>query len=350
MYEMKNTRIKAIVYAFMAALFYAVNVPCAKYLLADASPTFMASFLYFGAGIGVGIMYIFTFNKEQPTERLEKKDLPYTVAMVVLDIAAPILLMMGINIGSAANASLLGNFEIVATTLIALVFFGEKISWRLWVAIALVTCASVILSFSGAGSLQFSLGSLFVMGATVCWGIENNCTRSISGKSTYQIVTIKGLCSGAGSFIVALILKESLPTVKIISLIVILGFIAYGLSIFTYVRAQNIIGAAKTSAYYAAAPFIGVLLSVVFLKEYLTVVFLVALLIMVAGTCVIIYETLVHNHTHIHRHYVTHTHDGITHTHVVEHSHEHTHVIDENKHGHTHAIEELEGCLDHKSI
>ena len=167
MYEMKNTRIKAIVYAFMAALFYAVNVPCAKYLLADASPTFMASFLYFGAGIGVGIMYIFTFNKEQPTERLEKKDLPYTVAMVVLDIAAPILLMMGINIGSAANASLLGNFEIVATTLIALVFFGEKISWRLWVAIALVTCASVILSFSGAGSLQFSLGSLFVMGAGV---------------------------------------------------------------------------------------------------------------------------------------------------------------------------------------
>ena len=347
---MKDSRLKAIIYALMAALFYAVNVPCAKSLLADSSPTFMASFLYFGAGIGVGIMYLFMFRKENHSKRLGKKDIPYTVAMVVLDIVAPILLMTGVNIGSAANASLLGNFEIVATTLIALLFFKEKVSWRLWIAITLVTCSSAILSFSGAGSLQFSLGSLFVIGATVCWGIENNCTRSISDKSTYQIVTIKGLCSGVGSFIVALILKESLPRVKIIIMILVLGFVAYGLSIFTYVRAQNTLGAAKTSAYYAAAPFIGVLLSVVFLKEQLTAVFLIALLVMIAGTAVIVYETLVHNHTHVHRHYVTHTHDGTTHTHVIEHSHEHSHVIDEKRHGHTHPLAELEGCLDHRTV
>ena len=133
-------------------------------------------------------------------------------------------------------------------------------------------------------------------------------------------------------------------------MILVLGFVAYGLSIFTYVRAQNTLGAAKTSAYYAAAPFIGVLLSVVFLKEQLTAVFLIALLVMIAGTAVIVYETLVHNHTHVHRHYVTHTHDGTTHTHVIEHSHEHSHVIDEKKHGHTHPLAELEGCLDHITV
>ena len=251
--------------------------------------------------------------------------------------------MTGVNIGSAANASLLGNFEIVATTIIAFLFFNEKISWRLWVAIFLVTCSSAILSFSGAGSLQFSLGSFLVIGATICWGIENNCTRSISDKSTYQIVTVKGLCSGVGSFVIALILKESLPGAKTIIMILILGFVAYGLSIFTYVRAQNTLGAAKTSAYYATAPFIGVLLSVMFLKEQLTAVFLIALLVMIAGTALIVYETLVHNHIHVHRHYVTHTHDGTTHTHVVEHPHEHSHVIDEGKHGHTHPIADLEG-------
>ncbi|MCR5345084.1 MAG: DMT family transporter [Lachnospiraceae bacterium] len=346
---MKNKRIRAIIYALLAALFYAVNVPCAKLLLVDSTPTFTASFLYLGAGIGVGIMYLFTFRKEKPSERLEKKDIPYTVAMVILDIAAPILLMAGISMGSAANASLLGNFEIVATSVIALLFFKEKISWRLWIAIALVTCASIILSFSGSDSLRFSLGSILVIGATTCWGIENNCTRSISNKSTYQIVTIKGLCSGSVSFVIALIMKERLPGVRTFFLILLLGFIAYGLSIFTYVRAQNTLGAAKTSAYYAAAPFIGALLSFVFLKEKMTIAFVIALLIMLVGTSVIVYETLVYNHTHVHKHFVTHTHDGTTHTHVVKHSHEHMHVLDDDKHGHTHSIEELEGCLNHRA-
>ncbi len=347
---MKDTRIKAILYAFLAALFYAVNVPCAKRLMVDTAPTFMAAFLYLGAGIGVEIMYLFKFRKEKPEQKLGCKDIPFTVAMVVLDVAAPILLMAGVSIGTAANASLLGNFEIVATTLIALLFFKEKVSWRLWIAIALVTCSSIILSFSGSGSLQFSLGTLLVIGATVCWGLENNCTRSISDKSSYQIVTIKGLGSGAGAFIIAVILGEKLPPLKNIILILALGYVSYGLSIFTYVRAQNTLGAAKTSAYYAAAPFIGVLLSVLFLKEPLSFTFLIALLVMIAGTVVIIYETLVHNHTHVHKHYITHTHDGTTHTHVIEHSHEHSHVVSEEKHSHTHSLQELEESLGHSSF
>lgn len=347
---MKDTRGKGIILAFLAALFYAVNVPCSKVLLSDVAPTFMAAFLYLGAGLGVGIMYLFRFKNEKRSDKLDRTDIPYTIGMVVLDIIAPILLMMGISTGSAANASLLGNFEIVATTLIAFVIFKEKVSWKLWIAIVLVTVSSIIISFGGMDSLKFSIGSLLVIGATICWGLENNCTRKISGKSTYQIVTIKGLCSGIGSFIIALTLKESLPGVKTIIVILILGFVAYGLSIFTYVRAQNALGAAKTSAYYAAAPFIGVLLSVIFLREQLTAVFLIAMLVMIVGTALIVYETLVHSHTHVHRHFVTHTHDGTTHTHTIEHSHEHSHVIDEDKHGHTHPLAELEGCLNHRTV
>ena len=347
---MKDTRIKAIILAFLAALFYAVNVPCSKVLLSDVAPTFMAAFLYLGAGLGVGIMYLFRFKNEKRSDKLDRTDIPYTIGMVVLDIIAPILLMMGISTGSAANASLLGNFEIVATTLIAFVIFKEKVSWKLWIAIVLVTVSSIIISFGGMDSLKFSIGSLLVIGATICWGLENNCTRKISGKSTYQIVTIKGLCSGIGSFIIALTLKENLPGVKTIIVILILGFVAYGLSIFTYVRAQNALGAAKTSAYYAASPFIGVLLSVIFLREQLTAVFLIAMLVMIVGTALIVYETLVHSHTHVHRHFVTHTHDGTTHTHTIEHSHEHSHVIDEDKHGHTHPLAELEGCLNHRTV
>ena len=310
----------------------------------------MAAFLYLGAGVGVGIMYFFHFKKEPKDERLQKKDLPYTFAMVVLDIIAPILLMFGVRLGTAANASLLGNFEIVATTIIAFMIFKEKVSKRLWGAIGLVTLSSIILSFAGNGSFDFSVGSVFVLGATVCWGFENNCTRSISEKSTYQIVTIKGICSGMGSLIVAAIMKETFPNAANILMVMLLGFVAYGLSIFTYIRAQKTLGAAKTSAYYAVAPFIGVFLSLIFLRERITISFIIALSIMIFATVVIIYDTLAHSHKHAHTHVVTHTHDGTTHTHTIEHTHNHVHVLSKGKHDHTHSLSELEKYLNHRTV
>ncbi len=136
-------------YALMAAVCYALNTPLSKLLLANVAPTFMAAFLYLGAGLGVGVMYLFHWGKEKPQERLSRRDLPYTVGMIVLDILAPIFLMLGIKYGNAAHASLLGNFEIVTTTLIALAIFHEAVSRRLWGAIALITLSSALLSLEG---------------------------------------------------------------------------------------------------------------------------------------------------------------------------------------------------------
>ena len=333
---MTEKKLRPIFFAVLAAVFYAVNVPFSKHLLQDVPPTFMASFLYFGAGIGVGIMYLFHWNNEQKEERLTKDNLPYTIGMVVLDIFAPIFLMLGVSIGSSANASLLGNFEIVATTLIALLIFKETVSKRLWIAILFITISSIILSFEGSGSFHFSLGSLFVLLATICWGMENNCTRKISEKSTYQIVTIKGLCCGLGSFVVASAVGESLPSVKYIILAMLLGFVAYGLSIFLYIRAQRDLGAAKTSAYYAVAPFIGTFLAFVINGEQLSVAYLVGLFFMIIGTLFVVADTLVKNHSHLHTHLITHTHDGSTHTHVIMHKHGHEHFCSSDIHRHHH--------------
>ena len=333
---MTEKKLQPIFFAVLAAVFYAVNVPFSKQLLQDVPPTFMASFLYFGAGIGVGIMYFFHWNNEPKEERLTKDNLPYTIGMVVLDIFAPIFLMLGVSIGSSANASLLGNFEIVATTLIALLFFKETVSKRLWTAILFITISSIILSFEGSGSFHFSIGSLFVLLATICWGMENNCTRKISEKSTYQIVTIKGLCCGLGSFVVASVVGESLPSARYIIFAMLLGFIAYGLSIFLYIRAQRDLGAAKTSAYYAVAPFIGTFLAFVINGEQLSVAYLLGLFFMIIGTLFVVADTLVKNHSHLHTHLITHTHDGSTHTHVITHEHGHEHFCSTDIHKHHH--------------
>lgn len=286
---------KAIVYALLAAAFYAINVPFSKLLLNHVGAVTMAALLYLGAGIGIGILSL--FDKREQHAKLDRNDLPYVLGMIGLDIAAPIFLMLGIRYGSSSNASLLGNFEIVATTMIALAVFRETISRRLWAAIALITLSSLLLSFEGAGSFRFSYGSLLVLLATVCWGFENNCTRNISSKNTYEIVFLKGIFSGLGSLVIAFLKREPLPQPNAIIPALLLGFVAYGLSIFLYVRAQNTLGAAKTSAYYAVAPFIGVFFSFIFLREQMTAMYLIALAVMAAGTVLVTADTLLCPHT-----------------------------------------------------
>ena len=223
-------------------------------------------------------------GKVSEEEKLERSDLPYVIAMIVLDIAAPILLLLGLSTATPENVSLLNNFEIVATSLIALIFFGEKISKRLGVAIGLIALASVILSFEGSEALTFSVGSLFVLAAACCWGLENNCTRKLSSKDPLQIVIVKGLCSGAGSQIIGIALGEKIGNYWYVIFALVLGFVAYGLSIFTYVYAQRMIGAARTSAYYAIAPFIGSTISLLLFPKLPHITFFIAVLVMGVGS------------------------------------------------------------------
>lgn len=276
----------AVLWAVLAAALYALNSPISKLLLGKIPPTIMAALLYLGAGIGLSIMRLVqrAMGKGQKEKPLTRKDLPYTIGMVVLDIAAPIFLMIGLTGTTAANASLLNNFEIVATSVIALCIFKETISKRLWGAIVLVTISSLVLSVEDISSFSFSFGSIFVLLACVCWGLENNCTRMISNKDPLQIVVIKGFGSGIGSFVIALVLGEHFSNWGYIVCALLLGFVAYGLSIFFYIYAQRYLGAAKTSAYYALAPFIGAALSLLIFRETPTVSFVAALLIMIAGT------------------------------------------------------------------
>ena len=276
----------AIFIAILAAALYALNSPLSKLLLDNVSSTVMAGLLYLGAGVGLLVVrgiqkQLKIDNKEK---RLEREDLPYTVAMVLLDIAAPIFLMIGLAHTTAENVSLLNNFEIVATSMIALLIFNEKVSKRLWAAIILVTISSIILSVEDAGSLQFSFGSIFVLLACVCWGFENNCTRKLSEKDPLQIVVVKGFGSGLGALIIAFAIGEHLPEFRYIVYAMLVGFVAYGLSIFFYIHAQRFLGAAKTSTYYAVAPFIGVGLSLIIFQQIPPISFWVALVIMAAGT------------------------------------------------------------------
>ncbi|WP_172635060.1 DMT family transporter [Sphaerochaeta pleomorpha] len=277
---------KSILYAVGAASLYALHAPFSKYLLNTVPPTMLAALLYLGAGMGVGLLILYQLagNIKTKAKDFEKRDVPYVVLMVLLDIAAPICLMAGLSRSLPSTVSLLNNFEIIATVLIASLAFKEVISPRLWVSILLICIASILLSVEDFSSIHLTRGSLFVIAACTFWGLENNCTRQLSAKNPLQLVFIKGICSGLGTFVIARSIGQALPPLPFLLASLTLGFITFGLSISLYILAQRNLGAAKTSAFYALAPFIGATLSLLFYWEKPTPSFLLAFALMGAGT------------------------------------------------------------------
>lgn len=287
---LKNKEIIPFFCAIAAAGLYAASTPVSKVCLEHVGPTTVAGLLYIGAGVGMLAIVLLrkgikTSTNEKP---LTRRELPYIAAMIILDIAAPICLMYGLKTSAASSVSLLGNFEIVATSIISFAVFKEIIPKKLWYAVFLITAASMLLSVNNTNDLSFSNGSFFIILACIFWGFENNCTQKMSLKDPMQTVVIKGIFSGAGAIIVASLLGENTPPLKYIAGILCVGFLSYGFGIYLYIYAQRKLGAAKTSACYAVAPFIGVAASVVFLREEITFVLLAATAIMIVGTYMMI--------------------------------------------------------------
>jgi len=277
---------KSILLAIAAAALYAFSTPLSKLLLESVPPVLLAGLLYLGAGVGACLVLLaggFVRRSAPAMRTFTKRDAPFVAGMIALDVLAPVLLMLGLKRAAASNAALLNNFEIVATALFALLAFRERVSKRLWIAIGLITCASCLLSFDAEGGLAFSSGSVLVLLAAACWGLENNCTRMLSDKNPILIVAIKGIGSGACALAIGYFAGERFGDAKNLLLAMLIGCFAYGLSIACYIRAQRTLGAAKTSAYYAAAPFIGTALSFLLLGERPNAIFFAALLLMLAG-------------------------------------------------------------------
>jgi drug/metabolite transporter (DMT)-like permease len=333
---------KPILFAILAAVCYGISSPISKIMLNNISPIFMASLLYLGAGLGMGIVVLIKNSREklQTEAKLNRSDSPYIIGMIILDIIAPIFLMSGLILSSPASVSLLNNFEIVATSLIALIVFKEMVGKRMWLAIVLITISTIILSFEDINNFSLSIGSLFVLAACLTWGFENNCTRMLSLKNPLEIVVIKGIGSGIGSLIITIITKAYSTNFTYILFSLLLGFFAYGLSVYFYILAQRNLGASRTSAYYAFAPFIGVILSFIFFQQTVTISFVVALIVMAIGTYFAASERHIHLHEHIkieHEHRHNHKDGHHNHQHeimVEEHSHLHEHEALKHKHLH----------------
>lgn len=358
---MQRSHVSPMLQALLAAVLFGASAPVAKLLLGEVEPVFLAAFLYLGSGLGV-LFYKFLFGRRRSgarddEARIQGADFGWLAGAVIAGgVAAPILLLFSLRGTAAATASLLLNFESVATTVIAALVFNEAIGRRAVWAILCVTLASIVLSWDSSGQWGISWGAFGVLGACVLWGIDNNLTRNISAKDPLAIVLVKGLGAGTFSFFLAVLLGNELPGMGIVIGALILGSLSYGLSIILFVRAMRSLGAARTSALFGTAPLAGVLLSLILFRETPGLPFVIALPVMVLAALLLLSEQ--HNHPHIHRaitHEHRHRHDdghhlhdhpgmasrSLAHSHIHAHElleHEHAHLPDiHHRHTHTHA-------------
>lgn len=343
---MKLNKNMAMLCALMAALLYGISLPFSKMLLAEIPSTLLGAILYLGAGAGTALTLLTRrrSDTERREARIKRKEYPVLLGIIGLDIAAVMLLLFGLTLTNASNASLLNNFEIVATSLVAVTIFREKLTRQIWLAILLITLSCAVLSFDGTGSLNFSVGSVFILLGTACWGFENNCTRLLSINDPLEIVAFKGIGSGLGTLAIALCLNQTSHNIIFILLGLALGFGSYGLSLSFYILAQRELGAARTSAYYAITPFIGAGLSFAVFRDTPTLAFAIALPIMIAAILFIAREKHHHMHSHesaAHEHRHCHEDGHHNHTHEPpargEHCHLHTHEA--LTHGHSHMFD-----------
>ncbi len=340
---MKTRSLPFVLQALTAAVFFGASAPFAKLLLGNISPIYLAAFLYLGSGTGISLLKLgqkITRPSQQMEAGIKKADIKWLAGAIISGgVMAPIVLMVSLQNTPASTASLLLNFEGVGTTLLALLFFKEAISRRAWMAILVITLASIFLSTNFSEGFGLSLGALGIILACTLWGLDNNLTRNISGKDPLVIVAWKGVVAGTFSFCLAFLLGNSMPSFNSIISTMILGFISYGMSTILFILSMRGLGAARTSALYGTAPLAGVFLSIIIFSESPSISYILAGILMIGGALLLINEEHVHSHVHtatFHEH--SHKHDDPAHRHDAAasgtHSHEHEHPAEEHDHDH----------------
>ena len=338
---------RGILYAVLSSLLFGASTPLAKALLGGIDPWLLAGILYCGSGVGLSaVMVARRLVGVDAALPMARADLGWlALATLFGGVLGPVLLMQGLARTSAAAGSLLLNLEGLATMGIAWLVFGENVDRRLLLGALLILAGSVAVSWPGAlgGVPEVSAGAAScIAGACLAWGIDNNLTRKISAGDPLRIAAVKGAVAGALNLSIAFGQGASLSPPGWVLAAGVTGFAGYGLSLCLFVLSLRHLGAARTGAYFATAPFVGAILSVPLLHEAVSPSLAVAGALMAAGVWLHLAERHEHEHTHEPlRHAHRHVHDE-HHQHAHHEGdpagepHEHEHQHDPLTHRHPH--------------
>lgn len=329
--------------ALGAAMLFGAGTPLAKILLGNVGPWMLAALFYLGSGIGLAIYRI---AKRSAPVKLPPGEAGWLAgATLAGGVVGPVLLMAGLTGMPASGASLLLNAEGVFTALLAWIAFHENFDRRIALGMASIAGGALILSWPQDVSFSGLWPALAILGACFSWGIDNNLTRKVSLNDATWIASVKGLVAGSVNLALAAALGDGLPSMTVLGGAMVVGFLAYGVSLALFVVGLRHLGTARTGAYFSVAPFFGVALALAS-GEPITVRLAIAGALMGLGVWLHLTETHEHSHAHEsmeheheHTHDEHHQHDHDDHPDLSlapgqKHSHVHRHAPTEHSHPH----------------
>ena len=326
-------------YAIWAAALFGASTPAAKWLLQGTSPWLLAGLLYSGSGIGLFLTRAVMryFRGPAAEAPLRGRDWIWMAGATVFGgVLGPVLLMMGLARSDSASASLLLNLESLATALLAWFVFNENFDKRILLGMLSILAGSLVLSWTGVPGIQGYLGPLCIAAACLCWGIDNNLTKQIAAGDAMQIAMIKGTVAGVTNVALAIVFNQASFQGSTLLFAGVVGYLGYGVSLLCFVLALRYIGAARTGAYFALAPFVGATIAVAIGQEPLSWQLGMAIILMAVGVWCHVAEK--HEHEHIHE-VMDHEH-----SHIHDEHHQHKHGPDDpvgEKHSHRHRHERM---------
>ena len=326
--------------ALVAALLFGGGTPFAKLMLDGGSPWLLAGILYLGSGLGITI-YRMLFHSR--AGKLEPNEWRWLAGAVIAGgVAGPVLLMFGLTEMPASGASLLLNTEGVFTALLAWFVFRENFDRRIALGMIAIIGGAVVISWPGDAHFSSALPALAIVGACLCWSIDNNLTCKVSHADATWIASVKGLAAGGVNISIAMMLGADWPSLPRLGGILLVGCFSYGISLILFVVALRHLGTARTGAYFSIAPFFGTALAIPLLGEEIHARLIIAGTLMGLGIWLHLTERHEHEHCHEAR---AHEHE---HAHDCHHQHEHDMVIESvTKHSHRHLHDPFTHAHDH---
>ncbi len=269
-----------LILALISAFLCAFNIIIEKIYISTLPSEAILFQMYFGAGIGLFSIHVLTKKKSKKNNKITKNEIPKILIIVLCELFASLLIIEAVKNINASLVSLLSIFEIVATSICAYIVFKNPITKNEMIAIVLVIIGSIILNIKRDMFDSISLYSLLVIGACIFWGIENNITASISSKEPSFFTAIK--CSSVALlYFLICIFKNDVVFMNF--KLIILGFFSYGISILSYALSTKYLGASKATLVFSYSPILGVLLSFIIFKDYISPSFFISLIIMSAS-------------------------------------------------------------------
>lgn len=275
------------VYAIGSALLFGSSIPASKYLLGEMPPILLAGLLYLTGGFGLLCFIIFrkfSVKFSKPLS-LKPKDWKWLIGATLFGgILAPILLLTGLSKIKAVEVALYSNLESIFTAMLAWFIFKEPTDKKSVLGVFLIILGSVIVAWKDISYFHTWTGPTFVIIACFFWALDNNMLHKISNTDPLFIAAFKSVVAGLTNTSLGLVLEHpSNITLFPFLETFLLGFFSYGVGITLFILALRDIGAAKTSAYYSLAPFIGLFLSILFLKESVSTQFTLAAILIAFG-------------------------------------------------------------------